>query len=78
MTQPPTISTGPPSSPGGHAPPATTMLEVREWRRPTTGLWIGSAVAFGVMTLLAAWLGGILPAPGWFAPAASVFWSVVA
>ena len=30
MTQPPTISTGPPSSPGGHAPPATTMLEVRD------------------------------------------------
>ena len=48
--------------------------EVAAWRRPMRPFWIAVGV-LGVMALVvAAWLGGQLPAPAWFAPVRDAFW----
>lgn len=49
---------------------------VRHWRRPWRPLLILAGVAIPLVTLLAAWLGGWLPAPTWFDPIGQAFWSL--
>lgn len=49
---------------------------VRHWRRPWRPLLISAAVLIPLATLLAAWLGGWLPAPAWFDPIGHAFWSL--
>lgn len=49
---------------------------VRHWRRPWRPLLITAAVLIPLATLLAAWLGGWLPAPAWFDPIGQAFWSL--
>ncbi len=48
--------------------------EVARWRRPMGRFWAGSVVVALLALLLAAWLGGQLPSPHWFAPVRDAFW----
>ncbi|HET9133374.1 MAG TPA: hypothetical protein VFN90_03640 [Gemmatimonadales bacterium] len=50
--------------------------EIAAWRRPLRGVLLASTVAVVIVAILAAWLGGWLPAPGWFAPIGTWFWSL--
>lgn len=50
--------------------------EVAQWRRPMRRFWILAGVLALVSLVLAGWLGGQLPAPGWFAPVSRAFWSL--
>lgn len=47
---------------------------VAAWRRPMRPFWIGTVATLAVLALIAAWLGGQLPAPAWFAPVRDAFW----
>jgi hypothetical protein len=49
---------------------------VSEWQRSRQPLWIASGVILTAAIILAAWLGGQLPAPDWFAPVARFWWSL--
>lgn len=49
---------------------------VRHWRRSWRPLLITAAVLLPLAMLLAAWLGGWLPAPAWFDPIGAAFWSL--
>ncbi len=49
---------------------------VRHWRRPWRPLAMAAAIVIPVAALLAAWLGGWLPAPAWFDPIGQAFWSL--
>jgi hypothetical protein len=50
--------------------------EISAWQRSRRPLWIASGVILTVAIILAAWLGGQLPAPDWFAPVARFWWSL--
>jgi hypothetical protein len=49
---------------------------VAGWRRPWRPLVIAGSALVLAATLLAAVLGGFLPAPRWFAPVVDAFWEV--
>lgn len=49
---------------------------VAAWRRPTAPVWVASALLLGGSLLVAAWLGGELPAPEWFDPIGRIFWGL--
>ena len=48
--------------------------EVAAWQRPLRPFWIAAGVLFVATLVVAAWLGGQLPAPLWFAPVRDAFW----
>jgi hypothetical protein len=50
--------------------------ELAAWRRPVRPVLIAGGIAMGLVTVLASWLGGWLPAPVWFAPIGAWFWSL--
>lgn len=50
--------------------------DIEQWRRPWRPFVIVSSILILVATLVAAMLGGMLPAPGWFAPVNDWFWSL--
>lgn len=50
--------------------------EIADWQRSRRPLWIASGVILTAAVILAAWLGGQLPAPAWFAPLARWWWSL--
>lgn len=49
---------------------------VAEWRRPWRPIIIVGAVLLTGTLIVAAWLGGQLPAPGWFDPVGQWFWEL--
>ena len=49
---------------------------IAAWRRPWTPVIAVSGVAVALTLVVAAWLGGQLPAPDWFAPIAIWFWEL--
>jgi hypothetical protein len=49
---------------------------IASWRRPWTPVIAAGGVALALTTVVAAWLGGQLPAPDWFAPIATWFWGL--
>lgn len=49
---------------------------VAEWRRPWRPLVIAGMVLLCVTLVVAAWLGGQLPAPQWFDPVGEWFWEL--
>jgi hypothetical protein len=49
---------------------------IEQWRRPWRPFVIVSSILLLVASLLAAMLGGVLPAPAWFAPINDWFWSL--
>lgn len=50
--------------------------EVAAWRRSMRPFWIAVGVLAVVVLVISGWLGGQLPAPGWFAPVSRAFWSL--
>ncbi len=50
--------------------------EISEWRRPQRPLWMASGIILTAAIILAGWLGGQLPAPGWFAPVNEFWWGL--
>jgi len=50
--------------------------ELSAWRRPLRPVLVAAGVALLLTLVIAAWLGGWLPAPGWFAPIGAWFWSL--
>ena len=50
--------------------------EVASWRRPMRLFWVVVIVAIGVTAVIAAWLGGQLDAPAWFAPVRDWWWGL--
>lgn len=48
--------------------------QVTAWRRPTAPLWGLSIGLLLVVLLVAAWLSGEFPAPGWFRPINDLWW----
>jgi hypothetical protein len=54
----------------------TQAQMISAWQRPRRALWLLSGAILAVALLLAAWLGGQLPAPAWFTPVARFWWSL--
>jgi hypothetical protein len=52
------------------------VAQVAAWQRSRRPLWIVTGVVLSTTILLAAWLGGELPAPEWFSPIARFWWSL--
>lgn len=50
--------------------------EVARWRRPVRPFWYSAAGLAVLVLIVAAWLGGQLPAPRWFAPVSQAFWAL--
>ncbi len=50
--------------------------EVASWRRPMRPFWLVLTAAIGVTAVGAAWLGGQLDAPAWFAPVRDWWWGL--
>src|SRR5690606_41296572 len=50
--------------------------DIEKWLRPWRPFVIVSSILILVAILVAAMLGGMLPAPGWFAPVNDWFWSL--
>lgn len=50
--------------------------EISAWQRPRRPLWMLSGAILTSAIILAAWLGGQLPAPRWFEPVARFWWSL--
>jgi hypothetical protein len=50
--------------------------DIAQWRRPWGPLVIGAGVTVAAVSLLAAMIGGVLPAPAWFQPVTDWFWSL--
>ncbi len=50
--------------------------EISAWRRPLRPVLIAAGVALALVAVTAAWLGGWVPAPAWFAPIGAWFWSL--
>ena len=50
--------------------------DIENWRRPWRPLVIVASITLLVTTVLAAMLGGVLPAPAWFAPVTDWFWNL--
>lgn len=50
--------------------------DIEQWRRPWQPLVIAAAITLTLVTVLAAMLGGVMPAPIWFQPATEWFWSL--
>lgn len=50
--------------------------DIATWRRPWRPLVIVAVVTLSLTLILAAMLGGVLPAPGWFAPVSAWFWNL--
>lgn len=48
--------------------------EVAAWRRVSAPIWVASGILVVVALLLAAWLSGEIPSPGWFAPVNTAWW----
>lgn len=55
---------------------AGVASDVERWRRPWRPLVIAAAIALVLVTILAAMLGGVLPAPTWFTPVTDWFWNL--
>ena len=55
---------------------AGVARDIEQWRRPWRPLVIASVISIGLATLLAAMLGGVIPAPAWFEPVTDWFWSL--
>lgn len=49
---------------------------ISTWQRPRRALWILSGAILTIAIILAAWLGGQLPAPDWFEPVARFWWTL--
>lgn len=54
----------------------TAAARVAAWRRPMRVFWALAAVALVLVVVVAGWLGGQLPAPGWFTPLHDAWWSL--
>ncbi|MDZ4673951.1 MAG: hypothetical protein SGI84_05820 [Gemmatimonadota bacterium] len=52
------------------------IAAVAAWRRPTTGLWIGTGVGATAAIGVGLVIGGYLPAPAWLEPVISWWWSL--
>jgi hypothetical protein len=50
--------------------------DIATWRRPWRPLVVVAVVSLSLTVILAAMLGGVLPAPGWFAPVSAWFWNL--
>ena len=50
--------------------------DVAQWRRPWRPLVITALISLLLASVLAAMLGGVLPAPAWFAPVTEWFWNL--
>lgn len=50
--------------------------EVASWRRPMRPFWMVVIAALGITAVIAAWLGGQLDAPAWFAPVRDWWWGL--
>lgn len=55
---------------------AGVAREIEQWRRPWRPLVIGAALTIAVVSVLAAMIGGVLPAPAWFQPITDWFWNL--
>lgn len=49
-------------------------LMVASWRRPMWPVWVAGGMLLLCATIAAAWLGGQLPSPAWFAPVRDAWW----
>ncbi len=50
--------------------------DIEQWRRPWRPLVIAAVIMLVLATLLAAMLGGVIPAPAWFKPVTDWFWNL--
>jgi hypothetical protein len=50
--------------------------DIENWRRPWRPLVIAAGITLAFTTILAAMLGGVIPAPAWFAPVTDWFWNL--
>lgn len=50
--------------------------DIENWRRPWRPFVIIAAVLLSLAVVIAALLGGLVPAPGWFTPVSDWFWSL--
>lgn len=50
--------------------------ELAAWRRPLRPLLLSLGAVAMLLALMAAWLGGQLPAPDWFQPVHRAFWAL--
>lgn len=50
--------------------------DIEQWRRPWRPLVIAGACSIVVVGVLAAMLGGVIPAPTWFQPVTDWFWGL--
>jgi hypothetical protein len=50
--------------------------DIAHWRRPWRPLVIGAGITIAAATVLAAMIGGVLPAPAWFQPITNWFWNL--
>ncbi|MEO5825239.1 MAG: hypothetical protein ABIR59_05075 [Gemmatimonadales bacterium] len=49
---------------------------VATWRRPMRAFWAFAALGLAASAVAAGWLGGQVPAPGWFRPLHEAWWSL--
>ncbi len=54
----------------------SAAARIAAWRRPMRAFWALAALALAVSILVAGWLGGQVPAPGWFRPLHDAWWSL--
>jgi hypothetical protein len=50
--------------------------DVDQWRRPWRPLVIAATITFSAVLVVAAMLGGVIPAPNWFQPVTDWFWNL--
>ena len=55
---------------------AGVARDIEQWRRPWRPLVIASVLTLVIVTVLAAMLGGVIPAPAWFQPVTDWFWGL--
>jgi hypothetical protein len=55
---------------------AGVARDIEQWRRPWRPLVIAAVISIVLVTVLAAMLGGVIPAPAWFEPVTDWFWGL--
>ena len=55
---------------------AGVARDIEQWRRPWRPLVIAGLLTLAIVTVLAAMLGGVIPAPTWFQPVTDWFWGL--
>jgi hypothetical protein len=55
---------------------AGVARDIEQWRRPWRPLVIAALVTLTTLAVIAAMLGGVIPAPAWFQPVTDWFWGL--